>query len=353
MITAYPFHTMEFLNKISVIIPSNHGLIELQRIVKAICVQSLKPAEIVIVDSSNFTLDECSPEIVELCKLHRIKLHYLRRTLAMPGDARNIGIDLASGELIALIDVQTIPKPHWLEATAKLLSNHEAYGVWGGTYFSASTRFERLVRDGFYGVLPRKTLPGSVFRREVFDKTGQFIKWVRAGEDTEWMLRLEVLKIPMISTSEKLIDYYGLSDINLRKLLYKWHRNYKASQELPHFFPQKLLLWLIMYPLLVLIAFNWNYLIADWRMDSPFYIGYITRIAAISPLVLYFIIRGFVLPLKRGISFWDLFPFRFLAITVICFMADLVKVITFTLPKSNHFSLAKKYVNYLINEKHK
>jgi hypothetical protein len=344
---------MEFLNKISVIIPSNHELIELQRVVEAICVQSLKPAEIVIVDSSNFTIDQCSPVIVELCKLHRINLLYLHRALALPGDARNIGIDLATGELIALIDVQTIPKPNWLEASTKLLSTHEVYGIWGGTCFSARTRFERLVRDGFYGMLPRKTLPGSVFRHEVFHKTGQFIHWVRAGEDTEWMLRLEVLKIPMISSTEKLIDYYGLTGLNLRKLLYKWYRNYKASQELPHFFPQKLLLWLILYPLLVLIAFNWNYLIADWQMDSPFYIGHITRIVAISPLLIYFIIRGFILPLKRGVSLWNLFPFRFIAISLICFMADLVKIITFTLPKNINFSSLIKYLNNLKKEKSK
>ena len=267
---------------ISVIIPSNHDHHDLLEIVRAVCSQTAKPSEIVIVDSS-VEGGACPAEIGVLCAECSIKLIYEHRERALPGDARNIGLRLASGELIAFIDVQTIPRSHWLEASLSLLAGHGVSGVWGATYFSAETKFERLVRDGFYGVLPRKTLPGSVFRREVFDWAGQFIGWVRAGEDTEWMLRLEVLKIPIGYSPSALVDYVGLIDSNAKQLLKKWYRNYTASRDLPHFFPQKLLLWLVLYPLLILIAFNWNYLIADWRMDSPLYIGHVTKIVAILP----------------------------------------------------------------------
>jgi glycosyltransferase involved in cell wall biosynthesis len=324
---------MEYANKVSVIIPCNHGTLELQKIVQAICSQSVKPAEIVIVDSSECAHDVCPAEIVDLCRSSSIFLLYFRRNLALPGYARNIGIDMATSEFIALIDVQTIPKPHWLEESLKMLANHEVFGVWGSTCFGASTCFETIVRDGFYGVLPRKTLPGSVFRRTVFYKVGQFIEWVRAGEDTEWLLRLEVMKIPMKLSSAPLVDYYGLTGLNLIKLLHKWYRNYNDAKQLPHFFPQKLLLWLFLYPLLVLAAFNWNSLVADWRMDSPFYIGHVTSIIAVSPFILYLIIRGLVLPLKRGVGLWKLFPTRFLAIALVCLMADLVKFMVFSIPK--------------------
>jgi hypothetical protein len=329
----YQSHNMELTNRISVIVPCNHGAIELSRIVQAICSQSVKPAEIVIVDSSRGSLDECPLEIVDLCCFSSINLLYFRRTLALPGDARNIGIDMATSEFIAFIDVQTIPKQKWLEESLKMLANHEVVGVWGATFFDAKTRFERLVRDGFYGALPRKTLPGSVFKREVFYKTGQFIEWVRAGEDTEWIRRLEILKIRIGISPNALIDYVGLIDLNAVLLIKKWYRNYGASRELPHIFPQKMLLWLVLYPLLILIAFNWNYLIADWRMDSPFYIGHVTKIAAIIPCLIYVLVRGIILPINRGVNFFQLFPLRFLAITFICFTADFVKVAAFSTPK--------------------
>jgi len=320
---------------ISVIIPSNHDHHDLLEIVRAVCSQTAKPAEIVIVDSA-VEGGICPAEIRALCAVSSIKLNYEHRERALPGDARNIGLGMANGELIAFIDVQTIPRPQWLEASLSVLARRGVAGAWGATCFDAQTRFERLVRDGFYGVLQRRTLPGSVFRCEVFDKTGQFIDWVRAGEDTEWILRLEVLKIPVAYPPKALIDYVGLIGLDMKKMLKKWYRNYTASRDLPHFFPQKMLLWLVLYPLLVLIAFNWNYLIADWRMDSPLYIGHVTKMVAILPGLIYVIVRGLMLPLQRGVGIWRLLPARFLVITLVCFMADVVKVLVFSLPKRTH-----------------
>lgn len=320
---------------ISLIIPSNHGHLELLKIVHAVCNQTVRPAEIVIVDSS-VERGTYPADIGALCAVNRIKLIYEHRQSALPGEARNIGLGIANGAFIAFIDVQTIPRPHWLEASLSLLTSHGAAGVWGATCFSAEARFEKLVRDGFYGVLPRKTLPGSVFRCEVLDKAGLFIDWVRAGEDTEWLLRLEMLKIPLVQAPSALIDYVGLIGFDKTELLKKWYRNYTASRDLPHLFHQKLYLWLVLYPLLVLIAFNWNYLIADWRMDSPLYIGHVTKIVVILPAVLYVLVRGLVLPLQRGVGIWQVLPVRFLAITLVCFLADIVKALVFSLPRRRH-----------------
>jgi hypothetical protein len=324
------------MNDISIIIPNNHGHQELLRIVHAICKQTVKPAEIVIVDSSGES-GACPAEIIELCAVTNIQLIYEPRTQALPGNARNIGLGMVTGELIAFIDVQTIPRPHWLEVALNLLASNSIAGVWGATSFSAETTFETLVRDGFHGALSRKTLPGTVCRREVFTKAGQFVDWVRAGEDTEWMLRLELLKLQVVYPSNALIDYVGLIGLDMNRLLRKWYRNYSASRDLPHFYPQRLLSWLVLYPLIVLIAFNWNYLIADWRMDSPLYIGHVTKIVAVLPVLGYMCMRGILLPFRHGVSIWNLLPFRFIAITAVCFMADVVKVLVLSIPnqKSN------------------
>ena len=319
--------------KISVIIPSNHDQQELMIVLRAICSQTVKPYEIVIIESS-LKGRVCPVEIEVVCAASSIKLKYEHRERAFPGEARNIGIALANGDMIAFIDVQTIPRSNWLEQSSlKILEGRGYLGVWGATCFSAQTKFERLVRDGFYGVMPRKTLPGSVFRCEVFVTAGRFINWARAGEDTEWMLRLEVLKISTVHTSSCLVDYVGLIGTDIIHLMNKWFRNYTAARVLPHFFPQKLLLWLVFYPMLLLIAFNWNYLVADWRIDSPFYIGHVTKTATILPAFCYLILRGLVMPLRRGVGIWQLLPIRFLAITFICFMGDCVKVLVFSLPK--------------------
>jgi hypothetical protein len=327
------------MTDISVIIPSNHGHHELTKVVHALCQQKVMPAEIVIVDSS-LESGACPAEVKDLCAFNGIRLIYVHLTHALPGRARNIGLELSRAELVAFIDVQTIPKPNWLEISSHLLSSNRILGVWGTTHFNADTTFERLIRDGFHGVQTRKTLPGSVFDRKVFAKVGQFIDWARAGEDTEWMLRVKLLKVPVVCPTCVLIDYVGLIGLDLKTLLKKWHRNYSASRDLPQFFPQRLILWLIFYPLLILIAFNWNYFIADWRLESPFYIGHVTKIVVVMPALTYVVIRGIILPMKRGITMEQLLPIRFLAVTFICFMADAVKVLIFSIPKHKHNFIA-------------
>ena len=317
----------------SVIIPSNHSHHDLLKVITAICSQSVKPGEIIIVDSS-VEGGACPINILDACLFHGINLIYEHHIGTFPGKARNIGLHIAKSEFIAFIDVQTIPQKLWLEASLEMISKDNVAGVWGGTCFSAETCFEKLIRDAFFGVLARKTLPGSIFKRDVFTKAGHFIDWVRAGEDTEWMLRLDLMNIHVIYASGSLVDYVGLLGINLKIVLKKWHRNYTASHDLPHLFPQKLFLWIVLYPLIIFVGFNWNYLVANWQIDSPFYIGHVTKMAAIIPLMGYVIARGILLPNRRGVRLSNLFLIRFLSIAGICFMADMVKAIVFTFPKS-------------------
>ena len=326
---------MNITPTIAVIIPSNHAHTDLLKVVMTVCCQTVKPNEIIIVDSY-FGAAFCPEDIANFCALHGVKLIYENRKLAFPGQARNVGLGLTEAELIAFIDVQTIPRPGWLEASLKMLSNN-VVGVFGSTSFVAESWLEGLIRDAFFGALPRKTLPGSIFKREVFTKAGHFIDWVRAGEDTEWMLRLELMKLPVASLPLALINYDGLIGINLNSILIKWHRNYSASHELPHLFPQKMFLWIVLYPLIIFIGFNWNYLIANWHEDSPLYIAHITKMAAAFPIFAYVITRGILLPLRRRVGFSRLFPIRFLQIAGICFMADAVKAYVFTLPKRKHY----------------
>lgn len=317
---------------LTVIIPCNHGKLDFFKVINAICAQTIHPSEIIVINSSA-EVDRFVCDVKNQCEFSGIKLIYVYQELALPGLARNIGLSLSKSSLIAFLDVQTIPKPQWIETALNILSNERISGVIGSTCFIANTSFEKLVRDAFFGSLPRKTLPGSVFRSDVFVKSGHFIDWVRAGEDTDWLLRLELLHVSIADFSVCMIDYYGLIGINLNVMLKKWHRNYTAAQNLPHLYPQKLFLWLVLYPLLIFVAFNWNYLIANWRMDSSLYIGHITKIAAILPVVAYLFARGILLPIQRGVGFFNLFPIRFLLIALITFMADAIKAFVFSTPK--------------------
>jgi hypothetical protein len=313
---------------VSIIIPSNHSHEDLLDLTLLVCNQSVTPAEIVIIDSSD-ERGECPRRIQERCFQLAINLTYESVDHAYPGGARNIGIEHAKHQFIAFIDVRTSPGNDWLAVAKDLLKDHTVFGVWGRTNFEAETKLEKLTRDGFFGRNSRRTLPGTVLRKEAVKVAGQFVSWVRAGEDTDWLQRITLFGLNFRDPPNATISYSGLLNQNPLGLAKKWSQNYTASRFLPHLFPQKILIWITFYPILVLMALNWNNLVAGWKTESIFYVPNITKIVAASPGLIYILIRGIVLPLKRGVPVLETFPFRWLAIAAICAVGDGVKAAAF------------------------
>ena len=71
----------------------------------------------------------------------------------------------------------------------------------------------------------------------------------------------------------------------------------------------------------IIIAFNWNWLVSEKEIlsysGSLFYIPHITKISIIFLISLYVILRGFLLPIRKGINWYFLLPMNF--IKVACF----------------------------------
>lgn len=311
---------------ISVIIPSNHPHSDLIKIVLKISEQSVTPNEIIIIDSSA-DRGKCPEEIKT--KVHElgIDLLYLPEEISYPGRARNLGVAQAKTEFIAFLDVKTHPTPNWLKQAISLRNDPNLFGIWGLTNFKATTRFEKLARDGFFGITPRRTLPGTIIRKSTLSQVGRFIEWVRAGEDTDWIRRVDLQKLNFNSPSSATIDYTGLIGQRPTALAKKWWRNYTASRALPHLFPQKFLIWLLFYPTLIALAFNWNNLVADWETESIFYIPNVTKMSVLIPAVMYFAGRGLYIPYRRKVPYLELLPFRWIAIAVACLLGDAAKTI--------------------------
>jgi hypothetical protein len=259
-------------------------------------------------------------------------LIYQSEQRSYPGRARNIGLDRASNEFIAFLDVKTCPKPEWLEQAVRLQTEPSLYGVWGLTTFTATTSFEKLTRDGFFGRTPCRTLPGTIMRKSTLSHVGRFIEWVRAGEDTDWIERVDLLGLNFARSTCATLSYTGLLGQKPAALARKWWRNYSASGALPHLFPQKIFIWSLFYPTLVLIAFNWNKIIAGWETQSSFYIPNVTKIAAAMPVALYLVARGLIIPYCRSVPLSALLPLRWISIAFVCLTGDTAKAIAMLRP---------------------
>ena len=313
---------------ISLIIPHSNQLAELLHLLSGINNWELKPDEIIVVDSSNDTL-HVNTSITEILIKTGVNFELIHRFRAYPGAARNIGIKISNGEFIAFLDAKTSPQKNWLNSAMNQMSSHpEAGGVFGSTQYIANNYIAKLIRMATYGISPLRTLPGSLFRRDTINISGHFIESTRAGEDADWMIRLNLHKLNILN-AQSIISYDGLDNLTLPLLVQKWFRNYKYAAKLPYLYAHKSLYYHALVVLLLFVAFNWNWIVAGWNSESDFYIPHFTKIVFFSVLISYTFVRGIWAPIKKGATFSDLLPLKWIFVACISAVLDLTKTLAF------------------------
>ncbi|MCS6803251.1 MAG: glycosyltransferase [Chloroflexota bacterium] len=116
-----------------------------------------------------------------------------------PAAARNRGIREASGELIASLDADCVPSPHWIAA---LVAAHETHGervvVGGGICVESANlwaladnlaSFNRYLPSRPAGPVVQVPAANLSARRALFEEIGPFDERLRIGEDTDWTMR--------------------------------------------------------------------------------------------------------------------------------------------------------------------
>jgi len=316
---------------VSVIMPSANNFIDLKNCTNALLSQIYTPFEIIIIDS--FGLGAYDKKQLQAICQSTCPFHIISHNERLnPGAARNIGVEKASGDFIAFIDIMTIPRINWLSDYLKLINTGEMVDImWGSTVYDVNNSgLMPYVRDSIYGVDPIRTLPGSVIRKNVFLRVGLFLENVRTGEDSEWMNRTRYLNIVSIDSGLVAADYYGLLRLNFKNLLKKWLVSYRASGRLEYYKWQRQLAIFIALPYFIFLAYNWNWLVTEWQISSFFYIPHITKIVIIIPLIIYFFYRGIFLPRNNGVKlFPGILPIRFLMLFFVGAVLDIVKFYAF------------------------
>jgi len=325
----------------SVIIPSSRPPEQCVEVLMGLLRQSHLPTEVILVQvgcpASNDS--SCWSKWTEDFEKTGVTLKVVEeRSKLFPGAARNLGLQHATKQWVAFLDVETIPCRNWLSEQTKRIESANAMGSFGSTVYAASSVKQAIVRDAVYGRRPIRTLPGSVLRKDLFNFVGQFIPNIRAAEDTEWMIRAKTMGVNIADSShEALVSYIGLTKLGLRGLAKKWRRNYLSSRQLQHLKVQTTIVWLVGYFVVSLFAFNWNAFLAGWQVESPFYIDHVTKIVSLTPIAIYLVFRGCYLPYKRGVPSSDILPFRFMLLAAVGALLDTVKVATIFFPRQRQF----------------
>lgn len=336
---------MKVANKVpvSLIIPVGESLGRLFDNLQSLRDGSVWPSQIILINATPTLIDinsilssffDCCPEsfssIIELHSSH-VKLY--------PGAARNLGIQHATCQWIAFLDVNTIPSESWLYSSFETVEENCLKLLLGATRYRPTTFFQSLVVQATFGLLPLQTLPGTLIHLSVINQIGYFLPNVRAGEDTDWLLRLRNLGFASSSLHPSPLTYASIPP-TITALWFKWYRNYRSCASVVfHLEFQKALYAILFNFIFLLLAFRWNAIAAGWRQSSLLYVDNITKIVCLLLLFMYFSVRGFIRPMSRGSSFSMLFPFQWLAIGLICLSLDLTKSFAFLLSARMRFFL--------------
>ena len=173
---------------VTVIIPVFNDTIRLNTALSALGCQSLPRGafEVVVVD--NGSTDGCA-EVVG--NHHRVRYLQERNHPGSPYSARNRGIEVARGDVVAFLDGTCVPDPTWLE------SAHDAFAGNDMDMLAGQVRFEveedddlGSIYDGLFNVdgqfsVAKGWAPtANLFvRRWIFERHGAFNEGVRSGED--------------------------------------------------------------------------------------------------------------------------------------------------------------------------
>jgi len=282
---------------ICVVIPVQNNEKYLSEIFQGIENQSLSPREIVIVDSSSN---------IKISKLINewngaVPIRYIKIEFAYPGDARNRGVEIVKSEWIAFLDSTTVPEHDWLERCVEMAIEKKVDLVGGLAIFEADTYFKKLLRATSYGCSPHGTLPGSIMKKEVFEKSGGFIPGIRSSEDIEWIARIKSMRVKTDTVKDPVTKYYGLPD-NLWSAIKKYYKFAMGTAQADVLKGQKYLYMSALLILLTMLTYKWNLYVAGWDENSILYIPHITKIYLASLVVLYVVFKGLLRPWNRKIK---------------------------------------------------
>jgi len=317
---------------ISLVIPSISSSFFVNDLLKNIFLWSLVPSEIIFINTSKKKI-EIYDELKKLIKKKKIDVKIIKKRL-YPGAARNLGILNTKYNYIVFLDMNTVVyNQDWLKVNFNYMLKYKLDGLFGQTYYLANSYKEKIIRASTFGKRVLTTIPGSIYTKKTIKKVGSFNSITRAGEDADWLSRLNNLNLN-VKNSLQPIYYKGLYNVTYFDIVKKWFRNYSFSANLPHLKNQKNLYFLLLFTFIFLSLVNWSTPKFNLDADLKIFIPHVSKIFIGLSILIYISIRGFYIPVIKKIKLRYLLPYNIFLISIFSFTLDVVKLLAFSLSYS-------------------
>lgn len=197
--------------RISVILPSLNMGRFLRQGVASVMRQDVPVHEILMIDSGS---DDETLEVAQALIGEGVPLKLIEDERRGPGPARNLGLEVAEGELITFLDADDLwPEGKLAYQLARLEAAPRMEMVSGRVLY-----FDKLdeallapAPDARRHEMAHVHLGACVYRREVFDAIGGFDPEFLYGEDVDLLLRLRDAEQPYVIL-DKVTLYYRKHD---------------------------------------------------------------------------------------------------------------------------------------------
>jgi glycosyltransferase involved in cell wall biosynthesis len=190
---------------VSVIMPAYNSAAFIPDAAESIRRQAYPRLELIIVD------DGSTDGTAEVAKaLPNLSVQYVYQPNGGPARARNHGLRLARGDVIALLDADDLWPPDRLRCQLRYLERDPLTEVVLGRFQC----FRTVPRPGG-GSDIQTTSPAVVnllvgaalYRRRVFDRIGGFDEAIRYCEDADWFMRAREQGVPIVVHDEVTLLY--------------------------------------------------------------------------------------------------------------------------------------------------
>lgn len=186
---------------VSVVIPTYNRERYLPEAIVSVLSQTYRPIELIIIDDGS---DDQTAQVIarlDMSAVPAIPVKYVQQENSGIGAARNRGVALANGTLLAFLDsddLWTLDKLVW--QVAALSEDASLDAVFGCTqeFLSADLDPDLAARLHYRASPSEAYLAGAILiRRESFMRVGWFPEYRQAGEFIEWYMRAVDVDVPL------------------------------------------------------------------------------------------------------------------------------------------------------------